>query len=165
LSYTLAQPLPPDDFLKQSLEKLCQATGADIGLIYILDLDEKALILRSFSGIKSNDVIRRITAVKYSKAEFLKVPRWKLADMSLADIFGESTLFNIAKEMRDEQVQSICASAFREEAGRWVLQYWPAVNNNNSDKPTTLSSELLLHRLDWSWKISLFWLRLKTWRQ
>ncbi len=112
LSYTLAQPLAPDEFLKQALEKLCEATRADIGLIYVLDMDEKALILRSFFGVRSDAVLRRISSLKYSKADFLRVPRWKLADMSIADLFGESTLNNLAGQMRDEQVKSICASVF-----------------------------------------------------
>lgn len=115
LSYILAQPLSMDQFLKQAMDKLCIATRSDIGLIYILDMDEKALMLRSYTGIRSDEVIRNILAVKYSKADFLKVPRWKLADMSMAELFGESTLQNLAGQMRDEQIRSICASVF---AGR-----------------------------------------------
>ena len=106
------------DLLNRTLGKLVEMTRADMGMVYLLDLSKKALLLKVYRGL-SEQVVRRISDVKYSNDEFRKVPGWNLKDMSFSDLFGEATLRLIATEMKEEQPQSLAAIPF---AGKSSLQ-------------------------------------------
>ena len=105
------QTLELEDLLNTILGKVAEVVGADMGLVYLLDMTEKALLLKVHRGV-SERVLGRISAVKLSIEELRKVPGWKVPTMSFSELFGDATLKVIAEELREDQAQAVAGVPF-----------------------------------------------------
>ena len=61
----VGQTLELEELLNSILGRVVEVIGADMGLVYLLDMTEKALLLKVHRGV-SEKVISRISAVKLS---------------------------------------------------------------------------------------------------
>jgi len=107
----VGQTLELEELLNSILGRVAEVIGADMGLVYLLDMTEKALLLKVHRGV-SEKVISRISAVKLSIGELKNVPGWKIPDMSFSELFGEATLKVIAVELREDQAQAVAGIPF-----------------------------------------------------
>jgi len=111
ISQTAGQRPELQELICRTLSKAVQVMGADVGLVYTLDMTEKALSLRAYSGL-SEQVARRLLAVKFDSEDLRKMPRGEALNMSFSQLFRDATLSLMARELPGDQVQSLAAVAF-----------------------------------------------------
>ncbi len=113
--YTISQimrpTLGPEELLKKTIEKTVELFCADIGLIYLMDLAEKAFMLKSHAGV-TREVIRQMPRVRLSDEELEKILNWQSPITPLSDIVSSSSLNLIAKTLKKCQAQSFVAVPF-----------------------------------------------------
>jgi len=113
---TASQTLEPDDLLNSLLGKAVEVMDADMGLIYLLDRTEKALLLKAHRGM-TEETLHRISTVKLTSEDLRKMPKGEAPHISLSELFRDATLKLIAAEVQQDQAQSFAAVPFSGKSG------------------------------------------------
>lgn len=107
-----SQTLELEELLKSTLAKAMQVVGADIGLVYLLDMAEKALLLKARRGLTKR-VTNRISTIELDEQELQRVLEWKAPGIMFSEVSGDTTVSLIAQAMEKAQAQSFVVVPFR----------------------------------------------------
>jgi len=111
IGQTVNETLEPDELIDCALGKAVEVIDADMGLVYLLDMTEKALLLKAHRGV-SEQAVTRISPVKFTKEDLRKMPKREALDNSFSELFRDATLRLISSEIRGGEARSFAAAPF-----------------------------------------------------
>jgi PAS domain S-box-containing protein len=111
IAQAASQTLELEELLSTSLDKVIEVMEAEAGCVYLLDMVEKELVLRTSRGL-SDETISRLAAIKLNEDNVQKIKEWRGGSTPLRKIFEETGL-NITAEVKEkEQIQSFAVAPF-----------------------------------------------------
>ncbi len=106
-----SQTLELEELLNTSLDKVIGVMEAEAGCVYLLDMVEKELVLKTSRGL-SDGTISRLATIKLNENNVQKIKEWRGGSTPLLKIFEETGL-NITAEVKEkEQIQSFAVAPF-----------------------------------------------------
>jgi len=118
IAQTAGRTLGLEELIDLTLDKAVEVMDADMGLVYLLDVAEKALLLKAHAGV-SEQVVGRISAVKFTREDFRKMPKGEVLEAAFSQLFRDTALRSIAMEMRGSRAQSLAAVPFWGTSGMY----------------------------------------------
>ncbi len=91
IAQTASQTLELEELLNTSLDKVIEVMEAEAGCVYLLDMVEKELVLRTSRGL-SDETISRLATIKLNENNVQKIKEWKGGSTPLRKIFEETGL-------------------------------------------------------------------------
>jgi signal transduction histidine kinase len=128
-----------EELLNTALDKVIEVMEADAGCVYLLDMVEKELVLRTYRGI-SDDMISRVATIKLNENNVQKMKEWQGGSTPLRDIFEETGLGITAEVKEKEQIQSFAVAPF---VVRGQLSGLIAVGNRSQREFSSADMDLL----------------------
>lgn len=111
IAQAASQTLELEELLNTSLDKVIEVMEAEAGCVYLLDMVEKELVLRTSRGL-TDETISRLATIKLNENNVQKIKEWKGGSTPLRKIFEETGL-SITKEAKEkEEIQSFAAVPF-----------------------------------------------------
>ncbi len=111
IAQAASQTLELEELLNISLDRVIEVMEAEAGCVYLLDMVEKELVLRTSRGL-SDETIARLATIKLNENNVQKIKEWKGGSTPLRKIFEETGL-SITKEAKEkEEIQSFAAVPF-----------------------------------------------------
>jgi len=111
VAQTAGHTMELQELLGGTLEKVVEIMGADVGLVYLLDVAQKALLLKARHGVTKR-VAGGISTVELDDEEVQKMLAWKAPGIRFSEMFGEATFSLIARGMEKAQASSFVAAPF-----------------------------------------------------
>jgi len=121
IAQTADRTLGLEHLIDLTLDKAVEVMDADMGLLYLLDVAEKALLLKAHAGV-SEQVVGGISAVKFTREDFRKMPKGEVLEAAFSQLFRDTALRSIAMEMRGSRAQSLARTTWTcwgLSVGRW----------------------------------------------
>jgi diguanylate cyclase (GGDEF)-like protein len=100
-----------DELLSGTLAKLSEFMGTPVGLLYLLDLKEKALLLKVYRGI-SGTLAQAVATIKLEMDEYQRLLKWGPPYTSFFEVFVELNLHTVMDGIRKEGGVSFTAVPF-----------------------------------------------------
>jgi diguanylate cyclase (GGDEF)-like protein len=104
ITQATGQTLDLNELLNKSIDKVIEAVQADVGGIYLLDVEQKAFSLKAQRGL-GEEALGQISTLNLAEAEFHNVLRWKDPSTPLSEILHKTMLDIITEVMRKSQIQ------------------------------------------------------------
>lgn len=105
-----------DQLIDCTLGEAVKVMGADMGLLYLVDRTEKALVLKAHTGVPEQTLLR-IGTVKFSSEDLRKMPKNEAPEVSVSRLFRDAVLRLMFAEMRVDQAVSVIAISFLGKSG------------------------------------------------
>jgi PAS domain S-box-containing protein len=105
IAQTASRTLELEELLDTALAAIIEVMNADVGGIYLIDMAQKELVLKTYSGL-SEESANRVAVIKLNEDTAQKLLQWKDASKPLEEIFDESALKVIKKVSEKERILS-----------------------------------------------------------
>ena len=114
IAQAASQTLEMEELLNMALDKVTEVMDADAGCIYLLDVVEKELVLKTHKGI-SNEVSSRVATIKLSEKNAQKMLQWKNGGPPFKQMLDEAGFITVEEmeELREkEQIKAFAITPF-----------------------------------------------------
>ena len=116
IGQTVDEMLEPDELIDFALGKAIEVMDADVGLVYLLDMTEKALLLKGHRGVSEQN-LPRISSLKFTKEDLLKMPKREAPEISFSELSRDATLRLVSAEIQGDQARSFASVPFFGKGG------------------------------------------------
>ena len=105
----VSRTLNLDDLLQSCLDKVVGALHTRVGAIYLVDAEQRALILKAHSGM-TQEAADQASHVQLADDEFQGLPLWKNPNTRLSDALGDDIAGRLSAAIQAGKKQSLVAA-------------------------------------------------------